>query len=216
MVIYNIMTSYINNYNSTTIALADTEVFEGSASDVNRFHGVQITCITDQNGLLTIEWSNDLTNWDFVKEHQVLGGVAFDCTEQNLGRYVKVSLENNSGSNQTFLRLHTRFLNDLPDKTPQPYVSSILWDNVAVEDDESSPSIDLLTTEGRVDFLGSASSSGTINIELSHDNTNFIKSSNSLTVVPGDFHGSLITSCRYLRCTLDGSTNTLTLIASAK
>lgn len=212
------MTSYINNYNSTNVALDDTEVFEGGASDVNRFHGIQVTCVTDQNGLLTIEWSNDLTNWDFVKEHPVVASTSFDCTEQNLGRYVKVSLENNSGANQTFLRLHTRFVNEIPNKNQnqQVYVSSTLWDNELVADEQSTESVDLLNTDGRVDIIGSASTSGTINIELSHDDTTFVQSANSISVVSGHFHGSLTTSCRYLRCTLDGSSNTLTLVVNAK
>jgi len=63
---------------------------------------------------LYLEWSPDNTNWDISTRYEVLASVGYVAHENVQSRYFRVRLENNSGSDQTELRLHTLYNESVP------------------------------------------------------------------------------------------------------
>nr|AKH48016.1 hypothetical protein [uncultured marine virus] len=100
----------ISTANSTTSALDDAEVFTGTGEDVSAYDSVVVAVKTDQNGTFSVQFSNDNTNWDSTltrqyRTTQIEAPHRFTITRQ----YCRVVFTNNSGSNQTYIRLQTVF-----------------------------------------------------------------------------------------------------------
>jgi hypothetical protein len=210
------MTSFIDNSNSSNRPLDDGTSFIGSPGNTNKYQGSLITCKTDQNAVLTVEWSDDLEHWDFSSSHAILADVAFKTLEQNLGTFIKVSLENDSGSDQTYLRLITRFVNDVPDAIVDTYTSTSLWDDQLIVNTNFTTTVDLINTNGNIDLFGSVSDAGTLDIQVSDDDVAWFNAYQINATTACDFHARLETACRFLRCVYSGLDNTITLNVNAK
>ena len=100
----------ISTLNSTTTALNNGQTFTGSWEDVSEFNSLIVATKTDQNGIITVEFSPDGTNADssltrYYNTNQIEPPHRFTVTR----KYARVKFENNSGSNQTYIRLQTQF-----------------------------------------------------------------------------------------------------------
>ena len=98
----------ISTINSTDTLLNAGATFTGTGEDVSRFSSVIVAVKTDQDGTYTVEFSNDNTNWDSVltryyRTGQIEAPHRFTITR----KYCRVTFENTSASNQTYLRLQT-------------------------------------------------------------------------------------------------------------
>jgi len=98
--------------NSSTTPLDDTDVFTGDWVDTYGYTGVKVAVKTDQNGTYTVQWSPDGTNADstltrYYRTSQIEAPHKFE----NMRRYMRVTFTNNSGSDQTYLRLQTILTN---------------------------------------------------------------------------------------------------------
>lgn len=94
--------------NSSTTPLNSAGVFTGQWEDVSAYNSVTVAVKTDQNGYYTIQFSPDGTNADstltrYYRTTQIEPPHRFTITR----RYMRVVFTNNSGSNQTYLRLQT-------------------------------------------------------------------------------------------------------------
>lgn len=199
------MSSNIINSNTTHTELLNGETFTGSASQTYKFQGVLVTCITDQNGTLTIEWTDDYENWDFQSIHSIQANSPFSITKQNLGTYLRVSLENNSGSDQTFLRLNTRLINDVPDNNESVPVNHILFENSVVADNDTSSPVDI-TKFNKFDIYGNMSvGEGSLIIQVSNDGSTFYSTGAGPYVNSTDFWHQSQVSTKYMRLKYVGS-----------
>jgi hypothetical protein len=97
---------------ATTTALDDTESWNSGWVDTNGYSGIKVAVKTDQNGTFTVQWSPDGTNTDstltrYYRTSQIEAPHKFE----NMRRYVKITVNNNSGSNQTYLRVQGALTN---------------------------------------------------------------------------------------------------------
>ena len=100
--------SVISNLNSTTTALNDGQTFTGGWEDVTEYESVVVACKTDQDGILSVQFSPDGVNVDstltrYYRTGQIEPPHRFTITR----KYYRITFENNSGSNQTELRIQT-------------------------------------------------------------------------------------------------------------
>jgi hypothetical protein len=88
------------------IALNDGQTFTSDWVDVSSYSSITIAVKTDQNGTYTVQFSPDGVNADsaltrYYRTLQIEPPHRFTVTRQ----YARVTFYNNSGSNQTYLRL---------------------------------------------------------------------------------------------------------------
>lgn len=103
----------ISTLNSTTTLLTSGSSFTGTWEDVSGYTGVIVALKTDQNGYYTIQFSPDGTNTDssltrYYRTTQTEPPHAFEITR----KYCRVVFTNDSGSDQTYLRLQTKFVSN--------------------------------------------------------------------------------------------------------
>lgn len=103
------ITGYISSDNSTTTLLTNGSTYTGTWEDVGEYNNVVVAVKTDQNGTYSIQFSPDGTNVDstltrYYKAGQINAPHRFTITR----RYMRVTFTNNSGSDQTYLRLQTK------------------------------------------------------------------------------------------------------------
>lgn len=106
----NPVNGFISTSNSSTTALADTEVFTGEWEDIGTLNSVVVAVKTDQNGTFSVQFSPDGTNVDstltrYYRTSQIEAPHRFTITR----RYCRVVFTNNSGSAQTYFRLQTTY-----------------------------------------------------------------------------------------------------------
>lgn len=92
--------------NSSSIALDNGEAFTGKWVDVSNFAKVAVAVKTDQNGTFSIQYSPDCENQDstltrYYRTTQIEAPHVF----VNARKCVRVVFTNDSGTNQTYLRL---------------------------------------------------------------------------------------------------------------
>jgi hypothetical protein len=97
----------VDNNNSTSVALNNGGVFTGTSTDVVDYPSIVVACKTDQSGSLSIQFSPDGTNWDSQLSFIVAANINEVHRIVVTRRYLRVVFTNNSGSNQTYLRLQT-------------------------------------------------------------------------------------------------------------
>lgn len=97
----------VDTGNSSSSALNNGATFTGSSMDVSPYPAVTVACKTDQNGILYAEFSTDGTNWDSSLSYAVTAGSNEVHRISVARKYFRVRFTNNSGSNQTYLRLST-------------------------------------------------------------------------------------------------------------
>ena len=85
--------------------LLSTEKFNTDALRIVGNVRIRGTLIADQNGKLRIKQGMDGTNWDYETVIAFTAGVseAFDIAA--VGLYCDIEVENDSGSDQTYMRL---------------------------------------------------------------------------------------------------------------
>lgn len=91
--------------NSTVTPLNDGQSFEGSW-EFNAYPDMMFVCYTDQDCTLTVTFSPDGFNEDSILSYTISAGINEIHTLVKGPRYMKVTLSNSSGSNQTELRLY--------------------------------------------------------------------------------------------------------------
>jgi len=96
--------------NNSTTPLNTGITFTGT-SELNNTPDVQVSCKTDQNGILYFDFSNDNVNWDTfpVSGFPVTAGIHEFHNAVKGPRYFRVRFTNSSLSNQTYLRLYTYY-----------------------------------------------------------------------------------------------------------
>jgi hypothetical protein len=95
----------VDSNNSTVIALNNGATFTGTLTDVSSYPSVVVACLTDQDGMLYIDFSPDGTNWDSTLSFNITASVNEVHRISVTRKYFRVRVYNNSGSNQTYLRL---------------------------------------------------------------------------------------------------------------
>jgi len=95
--------------NSTSTLLNNGQTFTGVAEDVSRYASVCMAAKTDQSGEMYAEFSSDGTNWDSVLTFTIAASTNEVHRLSVTRRYFRASFYNNSGANQTYLRLQTLF-----------------------------------------------------------------------------------------------------------
>lgn len=103
-----VFASTVSTLNSTTTALDNGETFTGTG-ELSEHPDVMVTCRTDQDGLLYIDFSHDKINWDSTLTKTLTANSSEFMTAVKGKRYVRLRVNNNSGSNQTYLRCQTEF-----------------------------------------------------------------------------------------------------------
>jgi hypothetical protein len=98
----------ISTVNSTSTLLTNGSTFTGTWEDVTKYSDVIVAVKTDQNGTFQVQYSPDGTNVDssltrYYRTNQIEAPHRFTNTRQ----FMRVVFTNNSGADQTFLRLQT-------------------------------------------------------------------------------------------------------------
>lgn len=100
---------YRSTKNSSSDPLDVGATFTGIA-ELNDFPEMLVQVATDQDGLLTIELSDDGTNWDTVLRYNYVVGNINPAHRIGKGtRYSRVTFQNTSSIAQTELRIHTSY-----------------------------------------------------------------------------------------------------------
>lgn len=94
--------------NSTTTPLNTGTSFTGSWIDVSGFPDLSVAVTTDQDGYITVEYSPDGTNTDStLTKYYRTSFINPPYVFENCRQYARVKFTNDSGSNQTYIRLQT-------------------------------------------------------------------------------------------------------------
>lgn len=90
--------------NTTTTALDNGESYEGTWVDVSKYSKVRAYIKTDQTTTMKLQFSPDGTNIDSSLSYTVTADVPAVHRLAVTRPYFRMVIENNSGSNQTYLR----------------------------------------------------------------------------------------------------------------
>lgn len=203
--------SQLSRYNATRQALDNGNSYVGLGESTSQFQGVYVNCESDQSCQLTLEWSNDNVTYYWSDIVNVTAGVAYSNAFINKGVYFRLTILNNSGTNMTRLTSMCRFINDVPDTAgvtvstsiaSKPSVSATLWNAATVIANDTSSIIDIEHCQ-HIDIIGSTDGAVNIDVQLSHDNTNWY--AGPQLIVPGaeEFYASLTIGAQYLRLKVD-------------
>lgn len=97
----------ISRGNSTEVKLDNGQTFTGQWDEALEFPSVVLACKTDQSGVLYIDFSTNETDVDSTLTFNVTANTNEVHRITVTRAYFRVRFTNNSGSNQTFLRLQT-------------------------------------------------------------------------------------------------------------
>jgi len=105
--------------NSSTSAINTGSNFTGTWEDVSEYDSLIVAVKTDQDGYFEVQFSPDGTNQDstltrYYRTTQIEAPHRFTITRQ----YFRVVFYNNSGTNQTYFRLQTRYGQSAPLNAP--------------------------------------------------------------------------------------------------
>lgn len=93
--------------NSTTVPLVNNTTFTGTSIDASAYSSVITSCFTDQSGVLYMEFSTDNSHWDDTSVYIIASNQNEVHRLTISKKYFRVRFNNNSGFNQTFIRLQT-------------------------------------------------------------------------------------------------------------
>jgi hypothetical protein len=96
----------ISSKNSYSTPLNDGVTFTGQTEEIISWTSIFVSCATDQDCQLYVDHSSDGSNWDFTDVIPITGTGGYVSLESK-AKYFRVRLWNNSGSDQTYLRLQT-------------------------------------------------------------------------------------------------------------
>lgn len=110
---------FVSTNNSSTTLLTNGSTFTGTWEDVADYDSLTLAIATDQDGIYYVEFSPDGTNADssltrYYRTSQINAPHRFTVTR----RYARIRFTNNSGSDQTYLRLQTIFGDKQPLNVP--------------------------------------------------------------------------------------------------
>lgn len=102
--------NFISSLNSSTTPIAASGFFTGVAEDVSAYDSVVVAVKTDQDGIYSVQFSNDGTNWDSVlnryyRTSQIDPPHRFTIARQ----YCRVAFNSTSTGNQSYFRLQTTY-----------------------------------------------------------------------------------------------------------
>jgi hypothetical protein len=95
----------ISSKNCSNTPLTDGNTFTGLPEEIVSWTSIFVSCATDQDCELYVDHSSDGSNWDFTDVIPITG-TGYVSLESK-AKYFRVRLWNNSGSDQTYLRLQT-------------------------------------------------------------------------------------------------------------
>lgn len=100
---------FVSSNNITTTALDNGQTYTGSW-ELNALNEVMVQVLTDQSGIFSVDFSvNNGTDVDETVQFAVAAGVFEQHVLIKGPRYVRVRFQNDSGSNQTEIRLNIYF-----------------------------------------------------------------------------------------------------------
>ena len=154
--------------NSSITPLNDGATFTGTG-ELNHYSDVFVVCKTDQSGILYFDFSVDGTNWETFPSagFTVTAGIQEAHKAVKASRYFRVRMTNNSGSNQTYLRLYTYYgsfdqLNAPLTNTPSSDSDSITTKSVIIGQ----------TDAGQFNFVGT-DENGNLKVAINNPKTAF-------------------------------------------
>lgn len=103
------LSNFVSTMNSSTVTLASSATFTGTAEDVSRFNSVIVSAKTDFDGTLYMEFSTDGTNWDSSLTYSLAASTNEVHRLTISKKYYRTRFTNTSGSTQTYFRLQTIF-----------------------------------------------------------------------------------------------------------
>lgn len=105
----NLQTVRTSTVNSTTGNLAPGASFTGDPDDTFGVAGIQINLKSDRTLKISVQQSNDMSNWDIVDEWVNYANDGDGRTIQAVSQWVRVVLTNVAGITTTYLNLMTVF-----------------------------------------------------------------------------------------------------------
>jgi len=100
-------------YNNTFVPLNAGQSWEGKSESISKFTVASVSCITDVSGILHLYFSLNNNNFDFIKTYELKPDEPFIINQKVEGKWFKAKVTNNSGINQTYLRLTTTYKEDI-------------------------------------------------------------------------------------------------------
>ena len=100
-------------YNNTNIPLNASQQWFGKSELVTKYHVAMVSCVTDTSGVLGLMFSLDNLTFDILNTYQIQPNVPFVVNQAVQGKNFKASFLNNSGVNQTYLRLSSVYKDDV-------------------------------------------------------------------------------------------------------
>jgi len=100
-------------YNNTFVPLNAGQSWEGKSESISKFTVASVSCITDVSGILHLYFSLNNNNFDFIKTYTLKPNEPFIINQKVEGKWFKAKVINNSGINQTYLRLTTTYKEDI-------------------------------------------------------------------------------------------------------
>jgi len=113
-----VISGTVDTNNSSTAPLNNNVTFTGTATDVSSYPSVVFAVKTDQDGMAYIDFSIDGTNWDSTLSFNITANVNEVHRITVTRKYFRMRIFNNSGSNQTYLRLQSLLGSQTPLTSP--------------------------------------------------------------------------------------------------
>lgn len=165
-------------HNSTFRALDSGDVFTGNSEPVDRHEGVHISFKADTETKITLEWSSLGSVFDFVDVYDnLVAEKTHEFRVHNRSKIFRLKIENISAADQTYLRLTTKFINNVPNDQYQIDTNlnsdRNVFSNYTLTGNEWSRSFDVRTKTIGCIFGSVSNVNATISVECSADNVNF-------------------------------------------
>lgn len=185
----------VSSVNSTTTPLTDAQQFSGVAEDVSRYSSLTVSLATDRNGVLTIKFSPDGTNWDISSSYSYTASAGYTKTLAVAEKYTQIVFNNNSGGNQSYLRLQTIYGSQEPEITATVDTSGLTPGNIV-----STNNTTIETLSADATFTGTAddvtkypsitinylsTQDGELYVDFSSDSSNWFSSLTNVTANTG-------------------------------
>ena len=100
-------------YNNTFVPLNAGQIWEGKSESISKFNVASVSCITDVSSILNLYFSLNNIDFDFVKTYELKPNEPFIINQKVEGKWFKAKVTNNSGVNQSYLRLTTTYKDDV-------------------------------------------------------------------------------------------------------
>lgn len=101
-----------SEYNKTSTSLTSSSTYTGSWEDVSEFSEIRVYAKTDQESTLKIQFSPDGRNIDSSLSYVIRAETPIVHRLATTRPYFRITIENTSSSDQTYLRAGALFFND--------------------------------------------------------------------------------------------------------